>query len=270
MHPALLLLAAVLSGLILGVGDPTGDPSRAEAVTGLRAKVTWRPTDPTRLPSSISSRQASDPSSTNVSPYAVFRDATITRQTNPFADKTVSGPPPQGLVVESGDCFPIGQSQLPGPIVRDAAGGIVFTPPPGCSDDMVDLIPSLDVRSAVISVQQEFYDRKSAVHVMLMRDDTGEIGTELNMDGTADAPALIGNEPFTLHVVSHIPLESQLPGRRPTRRVFTSTVRVGERTTRATSVRGMVRPLIVRTEMYLNRWAEKNLRPTPTMVGATR
>jgi hypothetical protein len=260
---------AILCGLVLGAGDPTSDLSRAEALTGLRAKVKWEAVDPLKLPSSITSRQNADPNSQDISPFAVFRDATITRQTNPFSEKAVNGPPPQGLLVESGDCFPSGQTRLPS-LTRDANDRLAFTPPPGCSDDLLYVTSTLDVRSAVIGVQQEFYERKDSVHVVLMNDKTGDIGTELNIDGTTDDPALAANVPFVLHVVSHIPLESQLPKYRPTRRIFTSTVRVSERTSRGTSARQLVRPLVVRSQLYLNKWAENNNRATPTPAGASR
>src|SRR4029079_15736169 len=95
--------------------------------------------------------------------------------------------------------------------------------------------------------------------------------TQISIDGTDEEPALVAGIGLDIEILSEAALESQIRGvtkSAPTKRLFTSTIRVGERAIGGVQLYNLNRPLVVRTEMQLNDWARRNLLPTPTIAGA--
>jgi hypothetical protein len=239
----LAVAAALGAGILIGAGDRVAEPGSAEAVAALRSKISWiAPT----IPASLKARTANDPQQQDRSAFVFFREGAITRQSNPNnATAAGTGPPAVGQVIASA----------------------TFT-------DQVFLVPTSDIQNALIVVQQEAYGPQANVHVRISRPG-GPAATTLTLTGTAAAPgvpavpALRGAEPFELTITSSVPAESQrgVGVKTPTKRVFTSIVRVVETTALGTR-RNLNRPLTVRTELQLNAWAVDNRRPTPTPRGA--
>ncbi|HEY3110637.1 MAG TPA: hypothetical protein VGL23_17895 [Chloroflexota bacterium] len=228
-------------GLFLAAGDPLAAPPPAEAGRQVRAKIAWS-FDP-ECPATLRDRALADPNGRDRSEYRFCRDAAISRQSNPNQANQIGLP---------------GQ----GPVQGQVVPGTLF-------HDLATLTPTQDVASAVIRVDQGSYGPQRSVHVKIKLPGQPDnvAGTQIELPGSADAPALQAGMPFTIELLSQIPSESQdrpAGSSRPTRRLLTSTVRVAERAARSPALSNLNRPLIVRTELQLNVWAVKNDRPTPT------
>ena len=241
-----LLLAAAMVGL------PGGTDS-AEALTRVRARITWSTVVP-YLPTLRGYERfiEENPAQAGAT-FTFFRDNTLSRRSN----------------VD--------------PQLAQVLPGVQFT-------DRLQFTPTIDVLDAVLHVHQPAYGASPGqCHVVVTQvvDKFGQRAGPAIPDGASAEVALgrlsAASAPYEVTLLSQVPTESQL--RRPTAKMFTSVVRVLERVpSRATTApppprvrpcggeiggRGFInlnRTLVIRTELQLNEWARANNRATPTPV----
>ena len=237
-----------------------GGSDSAEAITRVRARVSWSPAIP--YPPTLRGRDLFLLENLEEHPeledaaFVFFRDNTLSRRSN--AD-------PQKAQVRPGTQF----------------------------TDVVEFVPTIDIQNAVIHVHQPgLGPNRDQCHVVITSvvDASGATVGPVVPAGGATEIALgfvaAANAPYDVTLVSQVPAASQLV--KPTPRLLTSVVRVLEKvpTRGAPNPTPRLRPcggeiggrgfnslnktLVIRTELQLSEWAVANNRPTPTPVSITQ